>query len=133
MNYFKLQPRFRCDVQREATVLLKTTMMAPQEVSLDAACTRYIRTGKNNILLVTCSFAVRIIQKKNLSSRNNNPESLIKLTQLAKLMSYDTDTDESKDWFDGMCYVVIVWSPLHFLVTQILEIAVYMLVKLIKR
>ena len=80
-----------------------------------------------------CSFAVRIIQKKNLSSRNNNPESLIKLTQLAKLMSYDTDTDESKHWFDGMCYVVIVWSPLHFLVTQILEIAVYMLVKLIKR
>lgn len=53
--------------------------------------------------------------------------------KLCVLMSYDTEADESKHWFDGMYYVVIVWSPLHFLVTQILQMAVYVLVKLTKR
>lgn len=53
--------------------------------------------------------------------------------KLCVLMSYDTEADESKHWFDGMYYVVIVWSPLHFLVIQILQMAVYVLVKLTKR
>ena len=48
-------------------------------------------------------------------------------------MSYDTETDESERWFDGMYYVVIGWPPLHFLVTQIPQIAEYVLVKLTKR